>query len=323
MQQPAPGPDAAAATDRAAWAGQMAAIGEDEGYFEPLGPGHWALFRDDGAVLLVTFERAETIRAGAGAQIPAGLALARDEGWSSLCLIAEGETWFRDPAVYGFFDRLVRDAFFEDFDRVVIYGAGMGGYAACAYSVTAPGATVVAVQPVATLDPRRAGWDRRYRAARRIGFSDRYGYAPDMTEGAGEVFVIHDPGEMLDAMHASLFDRPHVRSLCCPNLGGRIDLALDGMGILAPLIQAAGEGMLSPLLFYRLYRQRRRYDPFLQRLIERTEEAGRVMLAALAARNANARLPRARYRRRLAVLEARLAAEGRPLPEMRALVPFP
>lgn len=57
--------------------------------------------------------------------------------WSSLSLISEGDTWFRDPAVYRYFDRLVDDRFFEGFDEVLFFGAGPCGYAAAAFSVCA------------------------------------------------------------------------------------------------------------------------------------------------------------------------------------------
>jgi hypothetical protein len=321
MSDPPAGADDPAPSDRADWLARLAAIGEEDGYLEPLGPRHMALFSEDGPVLLVTFERADDMRRATGEGLPAGLTLARDEGWSSLCLIAEGETWFRDAALYGYFDRLVHDAFFEDFDRVVIYGAGMCGYAACAYSVSAPGATVVAVQPVSTLDPARTGWDPRFLRFRRLCFTDRYGYAPDMTEGAGEVFVIHDPEERLDAMHAALFARPHARLLRCPNLGDRIDTALDRMGLLAPLLHAAGEGLLTPALFHRLYRNRRRYAPYLRNLMARTDAAGRPLLSALIARNVTARMAVGHFRRRLAEIEAEFAAGGRRLPAQRAVGP--
>ena len=51
----------------------------------------------------------------------------------------KGDTWFRDNRVYGYFDRLIADGFFEDFDTVIFYGAGSCGYAAAAFSVAAPG----------------------------------------------------------------------------------------------------------------------------------------------------------------------------------------
>mgnify|MGYP006172564255 CR=1 FL=1 len=188
--------DASGAVDRVSWLARMEEICEDSGYFDPLGAQHWAFFADEGTTLLVTFEQLDSIRA-TPTQMPMGTTLAAEKGWSHLCLIAEGETWYRDPLVYRYFDRLVDDAFFEDFDRVVFYGAGMGGYAATAFSVCAPGASVVALQPRATLDPTIAVWDKRHLAQRWRDFTSRFGYAPDMIEGTGE-----DPAPVLAEFHA-------------------------------------------------------------------------------------------------------------------------
>jgi hypothetical protein len=317
MEELAAATDASGATDRASWLALMDKIGDEAGHFETLGNRHWAFFVDDSPTLLVTFETLAAIRVGSPSQMPFGYAIAKANGWSHLCLIADGDTWYRDPAVYRYFDRMVDDAFFEDFDRVVFYGAAMGAYAACAYSVTAPGATVLAVQPVATLDPAVTEWDKRFRHARRLIFTDRYGYAPDMTEGAGEVFLIHDPEEAIDAMHAALFARPYVQSLLCRNLGAKIEPALNQMTILTPLIEAAGTGKLTPALFYQLYRARRRYSPYLRQIMARLDAAGRPVLAALVARNVASRMRAHRFRRRFSELEAQLAAVGTTLPPMR------
>ncbi len=215
--------------------------------------------------------------------------------------------------MYSYFDRLVDDAFFEDFDRVVFYGAGMGGYAASAFSVTAPGATVIAVQPVASLDPEVAGWDRRHLHQRRLNFTDRYGFAPDMTEGAGEVFVLFDPEQQLDAMHAALFARPHVTLLRCRLLGEKLESELGKMNVLPQLIDAAGDGQLAASLFARVYRNRRRHLPYLRQLMARLDIARRPRLAALVARNVSARMPAPEFRERL----ADLIAQGVGLPAVR------
>lgn len=307
--------DPKAEADLSGWLARMARAGREGGYFHALGTRHWALFRDDSPVLLVTFEPLDTFGGGTIGALPAGLSLALDEGWSCLSLVALGETWFRDPAIYAYFDQLVQEAFFEGFDRVLFYGAGMGAYAACAYSVASPGAVVLAVQPVATLDPARAGWDRRYRRQRRIGFAGRYGYAPDMAEGAAQVWLLHDPREPMDAMHAALFARPHVQMLGCPYLGPEIDRALAGMGLLAPLIHLAGEGRLSAAQFHRLYRQRRHYAPYLRRLMAATDAADHPVLSVRVARHAMATVPGGPFRRRLDEAEADLAAPGRSQPD--------
>lgn len=309
--------DPKAEADLSGWLARMARAGREGGYFHALGTRHWALFNDDGPVLLVTFEQLESFGESASAGLPAGLAWARDEGWSCLSLVASGETWFRDPSIFAYVDQLVQEAFFDGFDRVLFYGAGMGAYAACAYSVAAPGAVVLAVQPVATLDPARAGWDRRYLRHRRICFDGRYGYAPDMTDGAAQVWLLHDPRDPMDAMHAALFARPHVQMLGCPLLGPRIDRALADMGLLAPLIHLAGTGTLTPALFHRLYRRRRHHAPYLRRLMAATDAAGRPVLSGLVARHAMKAVPSGPFRRRLAEVGAELAARGLAQPGSR------
>ena len=300
--------DASMATDRASWGARLEEICAEEGYFDPVGPRHHAFFTDEGPTLIVSFETVDQVRARPG-QMPFALPVAAARGWSQLCVMAEEESWFRDPAVYRFFDRLVDDAFFEDFDRVVFFGAGMGAYAACAFSVCAPGATVLALAPRATLDPGIAGWDRRHLAARKLAFTDRYGFAPDMVEGCAEVFVIHDPREVEDAMHAALFTKPYVTQLRAPFLGARPDVALAAMGLLTPLLEAATEGKLDAGMFATLWRRRRVYGPWLKTLLSHLEGQGQWRRALGLCRSVNARVQAPRFRRRQAELEAQIAQD--------------
>lgn len=298
--------DASAATDRDSWLERMDEICEDSGYFEPLGARHWAFFADEGTTLLVTFEELSAIRALPG-QMPLGTTLAAEKGWSHLCLISDGETWYRDPRVWRYFDRLVDDAFFEDFDHVVFYGAGAGGYAACAYSVCAPGATVLALSPRATLAPEIASWDRRHLAQRRQDFSSRYGYAPDMIEGTGEVFVVYDPRQDLDAMHAALFTRPHVHKLRTRFLGDRQEPALQALGLLPEMIRMAGEGTLTPAAFAQAWRRRRIFGPYLKAILAHAAESGHPARERMICRSVVARVNAPRFRKRLAELDAATA----------------
>jgi len=305
--------DAANTTTLADWRSRIAEIGEERGYFQELGAHHSAMFIDEGTTLFVSFETVEGIRNGSHSQMPFGYRVAEGLGWSHLCLIADGETWFRDPAVYGFFDRLVDDAFFEDFDRVVFYGSGMCGYGAAAYSVTAPGSTVLAIQPQATLDPRVTEWEPRFTSHRRLSFTDRYGYAPDMIDGAGELFLIYDPEEPLDAMHAALFTKPFVTKLRCPHLGGGIELALLQMDVLPRLLARAGSGKLDAATFHRLYRARRNHGGYLRGLLARLQDDDRPLLSAYVCRSVLTRIAAPRIRRRLEQIEAELARRGTPL----------
>ena len=279
-QAPAAPPD-----DRRAWWDWFVALHDGAGYFHPLGPTHAAALLDDGPILIVSFELADAVHARRPARVPLGLELARAEGWSHLCLLATGPTWFRDPAVWAAFDRLVDDGFFEDFDEVVFYGAGMGGYAAAAFSVAAPGATVVAVRPQATLSPDLAEWDDRHLAARRLDFTSRYGFAPDMAEGAERLFLLYDPDDSRDAMHAALFARPNVTRLRCRHLGPRPEEELDAMGLTAELLRLAGRGRLTPRTLRAAFRARRDHPARLLRLLSWLTLRGRGGLAARVARH--------------------------------------
>lgn len=297
---------------RRAWEAPLLELDAGGGSFERLGKNHCALLLEDGPTLLVSFESGPSLRAR-NAELPYCAELADESGWSSLTLISEADSWFRNPAIYGYFDRLVDDGFFDDFERVVFYGAGAGGYAAAAYSVCAPGATVVALNPQATLDPRVTEWDPRFMRHRRLDFTSRYGYAPDMLEAAEHAYVLYDPEHEYDAMHAALFTRDNVTKLRCRHLDGFVEGDLMAMGILHDIIDAACEGALDETVFYRLYRARRNFAPYLRRLLTRLDDDGRLLLSAMLCHHVSERMRMPRFRKRLKELESRFEQEGRPL----------
>ncbi len=309
MPQHAPPSTTGTAPTRDGWLDHLAADCEDSGYLEPLGARHWALFRDEGPVLLVSFDGLESLLARPVGDLPPVHRLAAEHGWSHLSLLAEGETWYRDPRVWRYFDRLIDEGFFEDFDRVVFHGAGMGGYAACAFSVAAPGASVLALRPLATLDARIAGWDRRHLAARRHDFHSRFGYAPDMIAGQQQVVLLHDPAVPEDAMHAALFRAPVVQRLACRHLGLTPEAALAEAGLLAPLLTAMMEGRLTPALWARLWRGRRDHLPWLRGLAQAAAQGDDRQREARLLRAILTRFPQSpRLRKRLDELTELLAA---------------
>lgn len=266
------------------WLAALDDLGEEHGYFQRLGPAHHALFIDAGRSLLVTFESQEAARRNPGAA-PRGLDFVTRHGWSLMAFLSDGDTWFRDPAIWRTIDRLIDDGFFEEFDQVLFYGEGPAGYAACAYSVAAPGARVLALRPQATLDPEVTGWDRRYVASRRRDFRSRYGFAPDMLDGAAQAHVLYDPQNLNDAMHAALYRRVNVALLPCPQAGAKLEPLLDQMRLTAPLIESAMSGTLTRAHFARLWRARRQNPSWLRALLRRAELAGRPGLAAIVAQH--------------------------------------
>ena len=285
------------------WLNAIADLCAEDGFFARLGDRHYAALIEEKSTLLVTFETIQGMRALSSLAQPFGWTMLREQGWSSLCIASDGDTWFRDAPVYAFVDRLVDDGFFDEFETVVFYGAGPCAYAAAAYSVAAPGAKVVAIQPQATLDPRVTEWDDRFTDMRRTDFSSRYGFAPDMLDGAAQAYVIYDPNEQFDAMHAALFTRPNVEKLRTPYLGGAIQSDLIELNVLKPLLIKASEDTLDTLSFAKMMRVRRDYPPYLRGLMAALDARERDGLTRMLARNVTSRMKAPRFARRLAQLE--------------------
>lgn len=284
------------------WLGRLDTLGDEYGSFDQLGAQHFALMINAGDRLLVTFETIEGAQNLPGAR-PRGFDFVSGQGWSHLALFSDGDTWFRDPAVWRHIDRLIDDGVFEGFEQVLFFGTGSGGYAAAAFSVAAPGARVLALRPQATLDPAVTGWDRRFVVHRRLDFTSRYGYAPDMLDAAAQAWVLFDPGHAPDATHAGLFTRSNVTMLRCPLAGPRVESTLDAMQITPRLIEDAMAGDLTLARFGQHWRARRGHMNYLRGLLRRAELAGkpglvrRICAQGLASRDA------AFYRRKLDELD--------------------
>ena len=162
-----------------------------------------------------------------------------------LGVMANGWTWYRDPWVSDQFDDLAASGFFAGFERVVFYGASMGGYAACAFSGAAPAAEVVAISPQSTVDRTVVPWETRYKTVWAADFSGKYGDAALVSTAARRVSLIYDPYEPLDAGHADRFTAANVMKLRANLLGHRLGSSLLQMGILNPIILGALNGSLT------------------------------------------------------------------------------
>ena len=295
------------------WLQTIEEIGEETGYFEPLGAQHCVMFSDDSPRLLVTFETYDSITERSEDGLPLGFNFAKKHGWSHLAIIAHSSApashWFRAPHVYGYFDRLVDDGFFEDFDQVVFYGAGASGYAACAYSVAAPGATVVAIAPQATLDARLASWDTRFADTRRMDFSTRYGFAPDMVDAAECAVILYDPTIAYDAMHAAMFNRPHTSLRPIRRFGADPEFEMLEMNALEPIITAAMDSTLTQQKVTRALRNRRDHTGYQRRLLGELSAKDHPMLTARLCTHALKKHSGWRFKKALKAAQATLAAK--------------
>lgn len=289
------------------WLDCLDDISDEFGHFEPIGADHSAVFIDAGRSLIVTFESTAMAQGQNPGGAPLGWSMVKSHGWSSLSLIAHNDLdWFRGPAIFGYFDRMIDDGFFDDFDQVLFFGAGPSGYAAAAYSIASPEAQVLLVQPQATLCRGLAGWDRRFPQARRQDFTSRFGYAPRMVETASNAWVIHDPMIVEDAVHASLFDGDNTQHFKTPRLGDYAASEFIQMGILPDLLSAAMQGSLESSTFGKLWRARRNNMHYARTTLRNLDSDGRhPRLLARFCRAICEEDNRPQFARKLAELEAR------------------
>jgi len=302
------------------WLEAIAEIGEEQGYYSELDDNHAALFVErDQNVLFVAFETVASARAQSERRLPLAFDVCESRGWSHLTLLSHRDTWFRNAEVIDFFDRMVDDAFFEEFDQVIFYGAGSCGYAACAFSVAAPGSTVIAVAPQATLTRPLTAWDDRFPAMRRSDFTTRYGYAPDMLDAANQAFVIYDPEQPMDAMHASHFEGRNIsRFRYRRGDAAAIDADIRALGLVSLMADLAARGTLSPATLGTAFRLRKRHVPYLRALLARVLDEDRPYLTAILCRAVLRSHELPRFRQHLDRAVKRLEADGRALPRTTA-----
>lgn len=243
----------------AQWRETLLAAVAERGFFEDVGAEHKALYLPEtgpaGRTLVVVFDNLDDTRQDSN-RLPWAVDFIHSQGWSVLGFMAHGATWYRDRDVIAFFDEKKAEGFFDPFDWVVLYGTSMGGYAAAAHSAVVPGATVVAINPQATLSRRAAAWERRFRPAWRRDFDGPYGYAPDMVRRAARVWIFYDSAIWADAAHAALFQGPQVEKIRCPHMGHGMLTMWRNMGVLKPIVSACIDGTATRAEIHRLLRAR-------------------------------------------------------------------
>ena len=261
------------------WSRIARQLAGDKGFYTDNGAHSFLYIPRSEKVLVVSFDNLDIAMTKREDRRPWGFAFIEKQGWSMLGVMAGGWTWYRDAWVAAEFDRLAATGFFARFDRVVFYGASMGGYAAAAFSAACPGADVVAISPQSTLDKSVVPWETRYKVAWDKDFSGRYGDAAQASATARRVTILYDPYEPLDAGHANRFSAHNAMKLRAPLMGHRLGSSLHQMGILNPIILGALDGSLTELSFYRSLRARKTFPRYQRELFKRAVDRNHPDLA--------------------------------------------
>ena len=265
----------AAGQTQSEWVSRLAEIGRGHGFFERLGTHQLALFVQERDTLVVSFDRAARVFSEEADGLPTGFEAVQRKEWSLLSIQSVGDPWFRAPDLADFFDRLAADGFFDSFQKVIFLGLGpANGHAACAYSAAAPGASVLASAPAATLDPERAGFDQRFRKDRRADFG-RYGDAPRLVAAARDVVILYDPVDPASAAHAAQFRADCVKLAPLRFVGPAPHRLIKAGGLLVPALRMLANGRLPRRRVAGMFRRVRRADgDYLWRLAGIAQQQG-------------------------------------------------
>lgn len=248
------------------WLKDLRATPGLRGFYRSL-PEHALAFVDRGAErLVVGFDNLSSVRDRAPVRRDGwAYAFAAERGWSHLGVLAFTPTWFREPELHDALRELAASGFFARFGSVTTLGTSMGAFAACAFAPLAPGCTVMALSPQATLDPGRVPWEARWQGAQRQDWSGGFNDAVAGAAQAGRVFLVSDPLLAQDRRHLALFaDLRNATRLPTPLSGHKSALMLHGGGVLWAVLEQAVTGELTPASFAEL-RRRMRVTPFYTR----------------------------------------------------------
>ena len=255
------------------WLDLLTGIGRDHGFFERISIDHLAMFVQENDTLLVSFDSAARVYAEEPEGFPLGFEMVQKRSWSLLSILSLRDPWFRSTDLIAFFDTLDHAGFFDSFAQVIFLGFGpANGHAACAYSAAAPGASVLASAPAATLDPDLVGLARDGRRDFR-----RYGDAPHLIGAARDAVILFDPIDAASCAHVSQFRAPHVTRAPLRFVGPAPHRLIRSGALLVPLLRALGNGRLSRSRVTDAIRPVRRRDPaYLWRLVQIAQARGQA-----------------------------------------------
>lgn len=232
--------------------------------------GHRLQFRQGGGTLIVSFDNAARARNTpyAGRSIW-GEKFYLDEGHSLLGVIAATSDWFRCRDLIAALENLAATGFFAKFDRVIFAGSSMGGFGAAAFAPLAPGCTVLALNPQATLERARVPWDRRFAEGLAQDWALPYGDAATGLTAAQVAYVFYDPLNRPDKRHAGMIAAASsARLIPMPGGGHGVPLMLVQTGLMKPVSRQIIAGTFDVSAFSRDIRSRKqtiRYHRMLAR----------------------------------------------------------
>lgn len=143
------------------------------------------------------------------------------------------------------------------YDKVLMTGVSMGGYAALALSALIPGSYVAAFSPQSSLDPDRVNFDERFPEALRLDWDQSNADLAALQRDPSNCYVFYDPRSREEAAHAARIPQHSTSHRRTKFAGHASMLYLNKMGILHEVVDRILKDDLSVQTYYRLLRNRR------------------------------------------------------------------
>ncbi|MCD1619382.1 hypothetical protein K7H20_15075 [Salipiger manganoxidans] len=262
-----------------------------------------------GDTLVVTFDNAGIPYKEPYDRKPWGHKFFVGEGCSVLGVIPKSALWYRDDALFDVLDSLRDEGFFRAFAKVIFTGSSMGGYAAAAFSSLAEGAVVISYNPISTLARELAPWETGHKNGKLYNWSGRYHDSAAEIATARQVYILYDPMNRMDRLHAQRFSGPNVMHLATPFSGHGIPGVLLEMDSLKQVMREGVAETLTTVGFARMMRHRRSTSKYWKCLIEALIRSNRMAAGAHYCRRMLETETNPYFRYRLALC---LAGDGQP-----------
>ena len=215
--------------------------------------------RGDRKILFITFENADPPAGGRAdpRRLPWGLAALLKCDVSVLGVKPFKADWYRGDDLHAFFKSPSFRGFATSFQKIVLYGSSMGGFAALAFAEACDNADVVALNPQTTLDPRKVPWETRFQQARDLDWSGAFCDGAIGARSARKVYVAYDPLFALDRAQVARLSMDNVTELKIPLVKHSIPVWLLQMGVLREILTRVVDDDLPGSVCNRLARKRR------------------------------------------------------------------
>ncbi len=263
------------------WFAEIHTGGDRQGFYTRLENHAVLCIRRDPARLVVSFDNLSNVNDVSARREPWAYKFVRDNGCSHLAVMARRKDWYRCPQLIAHLQGLAADGVFAGFGKVVFTGTSMGGFAALAFASLSPGATVISFNPQTTLDETLVPWEERFGMGRARDWSLPHSDCAYEIDEVDKAFVFYDPFFTPDRRHVDRLEGDNVIRLKTWCSGHFAPVFLRRANLLKPIMQHALDGTLTPAVFYRLYRERRRLPWYRRALQVNLQERGHDRLARI------------------------------------------